>query len=367
MIPFFDLKAQYASIESEISGVMRSVMESGWFILGERLKEFESEFASYTGVGKGLGVGSGTDAIQLALMAAGIKAGEKVATVPNTAVPTVSAIRATGAIPVFVDIDPDTYTMDPDLLADRLQKDGDIKAVVPVHLYGQPADMNPITDAAEAHGAVVIEDACQAHGAEYYGRKTGALGLAGAFSFYPSKNLGAYGDGGFITTSDAELAERLARLRNYGLRDRYNSVSEGINSRLDELQAAALSVKLKYLDGWIKRRREIAALYHDLLDRKKVKRPFEADYAKHSYHLYVIRHPQRGALHKYLSENGVATLIHYPHPIHLQKAYEWLGLIEGSFPEAERAAREILSLPVYPELTDEEVGKVAGLINDFSA
>ncbi len=370
VIPFFDLKAQLLTIEDEIKSTVNDVLDSGWFVLGERLERFEGEFASYCGAAYGIGVGSGTEALHLALVAAGVGPGDEVVTVPNTAVPTISAIRFAGARPVFVDIDPSTYTIDPvklsTCLRDRAEAGGRVKAVVPVHLYGQSADMGAVLEICKAHSVPVIEDACQAHGTEDNGKKAGSMGLMGCFSFYPSKNLGAYGDGGFVTTSDPLLADSLKELRNYGQKERYDSVSEGFNSRLDEVQAAVLSVKLKYLDNWVDRRNELASLYDSLIDHEKVTLPVTRDSSRHARHLYVIRHPERDALMAYLKENGVSTLIHYPIPVHMQQAYRWLGLGEGSFTEAEKAAREILSLPLYPELTDQDVRSIARLINEFT-
>ena len=311
---------------------------------------------------------TGTDALTLALRAAGVKEDDEVITVPNTAMTYGKRDKGRpGAEPLFVDIDPDTFTMDPALLEKLLEekaKEGaSVKVVIPVHLYGQCADMDKIMEAAKKHGAKVIEDACQAVGAEYKGKKAGSMGVAGAFSFYPSKNLGAYGDGGMVVTDDEEVAKKLRLLRNYGLSDRYHSAIEGVNSRLDDLQAAVLSVKLKHLDGWTKRRRELAILYDKLLDPQIVRIPIEADYSSGVYHLYVIRHPKRDSLQRYLSENGVSTLIHYPIPIHLQQAYARLNLAPGTYPVAEECADTILSLPIYPELSEADVELVAGLIN----
>lgn len=369
MIPFFDLKSQYRSIAAELKSQVDATLESGWFVLGERLKRFEEEFAAYLGARYAVGVGSGTDALTLALRAAGVQDNDEVVTVPNTAIPTVSAIRDANAVPLFVDIDPESFTMDPALLEELLKKRAkegkSVKAIVPVHLYGQAADMDPIMDLAKEYGLVVIEDACQAHGAKYKDKTVGTIGSVGAFSFYPSKNLGAYGDGGMVVCDDEEIFEKLKLLRNYGQSDRYHSVIEGTNSRLDELQAAVLSVKLKYLDEWTKRRRELAALYDKLLDREKVQIPVEADYSRGVYHLYVIRHPRRDSLQKYLSEKGVSTLIHYPIPLHLQEAYLRLGHAPGAFPIAELAAGVILSLPIYPELSEAQVEEVASLVNAF--
>jgi dTDP-4-amino-4,6-dideoxygalactose transaminase len=367
MIPFFDLKSQYRSIAGELKEAIEDTLESGWFVLGAKLKAFEEEFASFTSVRYAVGVGSGTDALTLALRAVGVKENDEVVTVPNTAIPTVSAIRDAGASPLFVDIDPDTFTMDPALLEELLikkAKEGTgVKAIIPVHLYGQPADMDEILGLAEKFGALVIEDACQAVSAEYKGRKVGSMGAAGAFSFYPSKNLGAYGDGGIVVTDDQEVFRKLKLLRNYGQSDRYHSVIEGTNSRLDDLQAAVLSVKLRHLGGWTERRRSLAALYDKLLDPQVVRIPKEADYSRSVYHLYVVRHPERDRLQSFLQEKGVSTLIHYPIPIHLQEAYLRLNLAPGTYPVAEKSAEEVLSLPIYPELKEADVELVAALIN----
>jgi dTDP-4-amino-4,6-dideoxygalactose transaminase len=369
MIPFFDLKSQYTSIADEIKGSIEETLESGWFVLGDKLKNFESEFADYLGARYALGVGNGTDALTLALRAVGVRAGDEVVTVPNTAIPTVSAIRDAGATPLFVDIDDETFTMDTALLAEllkeRAKNGGNIKAIIPVHLYGQAADMDRVMELAREYNVKIIEDACQAVGAKYKDKTVGTIGNASAYSFYPSKNLGAYGDGGMVVTNDVEVFEKLKLLRNYGQSDRYHSVIDGTNSRLDDLQAGVLSVKLRHLDAWTLRRRELAALYYKLLDSSKVRTPKEADYSTAVYHLYVVRHPRRDALQKYLTESGVATLIHYPIPVHLQEAYAGLGFAPGSFPVAEKAAGEILSLPIYPELSEADVEKISGLINAF--
>lgn len=366
-MPFFDAKAQYQGIREEINSVIEEVLDSGRFILSQRLGGFEKEFAGYIGAGHGVGVGSGTDALCLVLIAAGVGRGDEVVTVPNTAVPTISAIRQCGATPVFVDVDPASLIMDPNRLEKLLRKNTGPrpKAVVPVHLYGGAADMASIMDICSKFGVKVIEDACQAHGAEYQGRKVGSIGEAGVFSFYPTKNLGAFGDGGIVVTDNGEMADRLRLLRNYGQKDRYHAVTDGFNSRLDEIQAAALSVKLKHLDQWNSRRRRLASLYDELLDPEAVLKPVEPEGVSHVYHLYVIRHKEREGLQRFLESNGVSTLIHYPVPVHLQEAYRFLGFGEGSFPEAERASSEVLSLPIYPELNEEEVEEVSRLVNSF--
>lgn len=365
MIPFFDLKRQYKDIKEEIDEAIARVLEKGCFILGEEVERFEEEFAQYIGVKYAVGVGSGTEALHLSLLSLGIGQGDEVITVPNTAVPTVSAISLTGAKPVFVDIDPETYTLDTAQLeaASTLRT----KAIIPVHLYGNVVDMDPLMDIAKKRALAVIEDACQAHGAEYKGKKVGAIGLLGAFSFYPTKNLGCYGDGGMIVTNDEALARKIKLLRFYGMTDKeqYIHVIKGINSRLDEMQAAILRVKLRHLDKWNDLRRARAALYHKLLPRREIQLPKEPSYAKHVYHLYVVRAERRDELRSYLSLNNIGASIHYAMPIHLQPSYSDLNLARGSFPIAERSAREILSLPMFPELQEEESGHIAKVVCRF--
>lgn len=363
MIPFVDLKAQYRSIEQEINAAISAVLNRGWFILGEEVKVFEEEFANYCGARFGVGVGSGTEALHLALLACGIKPGDEVITVPNTAMPTISAISFANAVPVFVDIDPDSYNMDVSKIEEKITSK--TKVILPVHLFGQAADMDPILDIAERHDLKVVEDACQAHGAEYKGKRVGAIGDAGCLSFYPTKNLGAYGDGGMVVTNDEQIAERVQLFRNYGQKKRYYHSIKGFNSRLDEVQAAILRVKLKKLDAWNKARRERAELYGELLTGNDIITPAEMSYGKHVYQLYVIRSKHRDKLQEFLKSKEVNTLIHYPIPVHLQEAYRDLGVGGGSFPKAERYASEILSLPMYPELTDEQIGIICDLIKRF--
>ncbi|MCL4460021.1 MAG: DegT/DnrJ/EryC1/StrS family aminotransferase [Chloroflexi bacterium] len=365
MIPFGDLRRQYAAIHSEIQGALEGVLERGWFILGEQVTAFEEEWAAYCGTKYAIGVGSGTEALHLALLACRVGPGDEVITVPNTAVPTVSAISFAGARPVFVDIDPRSYTMDLSLLPACIGPR--TKAIIPVHLFGQAADMDPIMAVAREYNLKVIEDACQAHGAEYKGKRVGSIGDVNCFSFYPSKNLGAYGDGGAVVTNDAELAEKLRLLRNYGQEKRYYHAIKGFNSRLDEMQAAILRVKLAKLDKWNERRRELANLYEDMLTDTDIICPSEMPYTRHVYHLYVIRSPARDYLQKHLLQCGIGTAIHYPLPVHLQPAYADLGLGLKSFPIAEQYATQILSLPMYPELKEEEVAQVAQAIGSFSA
>ena len=367
-IPFFELKQQYRSIRDEIDQAVSGVLRSGWYILGEELEAFEREFAAYCQSPYAVGVGSGTDAIRLALIACGVKPGDEVITVPNTAVPTVSAIVSTGAKPVFIDIDPKTYTIDPERLETYLKAQHlpmRAKAVVPVHLYGHPADMDPILKMAGNYGLKVIEDACQAHGAEYCVAKVGTLGDAGCFSFYPTKNLGAYGDGGMVVVNDKTLADHLRMLRNYGEEKKYQNVIHGYNSRLDELQAAILRVKLRHLEEWILKRRRIADLYHELLSDTGLILPFEAPNARHVYHLYIVRSKERDKLQQRLGENRVFTAIHYPIPIHYQRAYQGLGYLRGSLPVCERSVSEVLSLPIYPELDEEGINYICQIIHRY--
>jgi len=361
-IEFNDLRPQHRELRGEIDAALGEVLDDGWFILGKQGEAFERGFASFCSVAGCVGVGSGTEAIHLALLACGVRPGDDVVTSSLTAVPTASAISFAGARPVFVDVDPRTFTMDPLKLENALTPR--TKAIVPVHLYGQMADMDPILEIGRRHGIPVIEDACQAHGAEYRGRKAGSMGTLGTFSFYPTKNLGACGDGGAVTTNDPELANRLRLLRNYGQRKRYYHESKGFNSRLDEMQAAILRAKLRHLNRWNDVRRSKASLYNSLL--RGVVTPFEADYARHVYHLYVIRSPRRDELQRYLAEQGIGTLIHYPVPVHLQEAYGDLDIGPGSLPATEQCAREILSLPLYPELPDEHIAQVAEAINRFN-
>jgi dTDP-4-amino-4,6-dideoxygalactose transaminase len=347
----------------EIDAAVQRVFERGWFILGVEGDNFEREFANYLAVKHCVGVGSGTEAIHLALRAVGVECGDEVITAANTCVPTVSGIWAAGATPVLVDVDEKSFTLDVNRLADAITPK--TRAILPVHLYGQAADLGPIMEVARVHNLKVIEDAAQAHGATYEGRKLGTIADAAAFSFYPSKNLGANGDAGAVTTNDAEIAERVRRLRNYGQEKRYYHSSKGTNSRLDEVQAAILSAKLKHLDEWNQRRRAIARMYDQEIVNSGIQKPAEMDYGTHNYHLYVIRCDRRDQLQKHLTERGVGTLIHYPVPIHLQQAYQDLQKREGDYPVAESLAGQILSLPIFPELTYDEARHVIESINSF--
>ncbi len=363
MIPFFDFKRQYLAMKDEIDAAIHQVLTSGRFILGEEVASFEREFADYVGVPFAVGVGSGTEALHLAFLACGIKSGDEVITVSHTAVATVAAIELAGAKPVFVDIDPVSLTLDPQKIESAISPS--TRAILPVHLYGQPADMTRIVEIAQQYGCRVIEDCAQAHGAYYKEKKVGGIGDIGCFSFYPTKNLGAYGDGGMVVTNDAALYEKLLMLRQYGWRERYISEIRGLNSRLDELQAVVLRVKLRYLDSWIGRRRNLADMYRELLADAPVYPLAAITETVHAYHLYVVECDQRDALQSYLSTEGIKTLIHYPVPVHLQGAYADLGYREGSLPLTERTVRRVLSLPLYPEVTVAEIESVATVIKQF--
>ncbi len=372
-VPFVDLAAQYLCLQKEIDGAISRVLESGWFILGKELQAFEKEFAEYCGVGFCVGVGSGTEALHLSLLACGIEPGDRVATAPNTAFPTAAAISAARAEPVFVDIDPRSYTLDPGRLKDLLKRSdtpGDRvtvmpRAIIPVHLYGQTADMDPILEWAENYKIMVIEDACQAHGALYKSRMAGSIGHAGCFSFYPTKNLGAYGDAGMITTNDEKIYERLLMLRNYGEKKKYFNAIRGFNSRLDELQASVLRIKLLHLDRWNQERRRLAARYDETLTEIGMSPPYEAEYARHIYHLYTVRTERRDRLQDWLDRKGIVTGVHYPRPVHLQPAFRDLGYQEGNFPEAEEHCRQTLSLPLYPEMRESQVERVCIALEEF--
>lgn len=352
-IPAVDLAGQYRALHAEIDAAIDRVLTGGWYILGEETRAFEAEFAAYVGVEYGVGVASGTDALALALRAVGVETGDEVITVSHTAVATVVAVEQAGARPVFVDIDPVTFTMDPARLEAAISPG--TRAIVPVHLYGHPADMDLILVVARSYHLAVVEDCAQAHGALYRGRPAGSWGDAAAFSFYPTKNLGAIGDGGMVVTNRSDVAERLRLLRQYGWARRYVSQIRGVNSRLDELQAAILRVKLRYLKAWNERRRELAARYSVLLDNTNLGLPQAVGDVTHAYHLYVVRAKERDALLTYLHQQGISAQVHYPVAVHLQPAYADLGFELGSLPETERAAADVLSLPLYPEMKDEAV------------
>jgi len=355
-------KASYAAHKNEINLAVQTVLESGWYILGQEVALFEEEFARFVGTEAAIGVASGTDALVVGLRACGIGARDHVITVSHTAVATVCAIQLVGATPVLVDIDKTTFTMDLNRVEDALRGDrrGQVRAIIPVHLYGHPVPMSGVMELADRYGLYVIEDCAQAHGAICCNRRVGSFGHFGAFSFYPTKNLGAIGDGGALVTKDQHLADSARLQRQYGWKQRYISESPGMNSRLDELQAAILRVKLRYLDENNRRRREIARAYDDLLVRADLSLPAEEQGMTHVYHQYVIRSHKRDALKAFLKENSIETAILYPQPIHLQPAYRDTAILApGGLAETEKTCHEILSLPLYPELNDGEVSRVA--------
>jgi len=357
-IPFVDLRAAHRELGSEIDAALKRVTESGWYLLGPELEAFESEFAEYCGSRHCVGVGSGLSAIELALQAAGIGPGDEVIVPAYTWVATWIAVTKTGARPVPVDVEEQTYNIDPRLIGDAITSS--TAAIVPVHLRGQPADMDAVAEVADAHGLVVIDDAAQAHGATHRGRRVGSLATATAFSFYPTKNLGALGDGGAVTTDDDEIADRVRLLRNYGQRDRYEIETAGVNSRLAEIQAATLRVKLPRLDDWNAARARIAESYRQAFrDQDSLILPDVPDWAGPVWHLFVIGHPDRDACQATLQEQGIETLIHYPVPPHLSGAYSDLGMRRGSFPVTERLADATLSLPLYPQLDPKRCAAVA--------
>ena len=362
-VPFVDLAAQYRPITAEIHEATSRVIENADFILGREVNLFEEEFAAFCDAKYAVGVDSGTSALELALRAYDIGPGDEVITAANSFIASALAVSHAGATPVLVDVDPYTFTMDVASFESAITPR--TKAVLPVHLYGHPAHMDPIRQLADKHGLVVIEDACQAHGARYKGRRAGSLGHAAAFSFYPGKNLGAYGDGGMVVTNDQGIAKRLKMLRNYGQKEKYQHLFRGYNRRLDTLQAAILRVKLKYLEKWNAARRWNAALYHRFLEGSGVVLPGEARGAESVWHLYVIRAEQRDILRERLVSRGVSASIHYPIPIHLQPAYRDLGYSRGDFPVTEAHAQQILSLPMYAELTSEQIEFVALTIRDL--
>jgi dTDP-4-amino-4,6-dideoxygalactose transaminase len=357
-VPFLDLKVQYRTLRTEIDEAIGQVFEQAAFSGGTFVAGFEKEFASFCGSPYAIGVGSGTEALWLALCALGVNPGDEIITVPNSFIATAEAISLCGARPVFVDVEESTYNMDPTLLESAITPR--TKAVIPVHLFGQTADMDPILKIAARHGLFIIEDACQAHGAEYKGIKAGSMGEAGCFSFYPGKNLGAYGEAGMVVTKDPALAEKVRMIRDHGQSQKYHHHRIGWNARMDGIQGAVLNVKLKRLTQWNEARRRNAHRYHALLgDIPDLAIPHEAPYGRHVYHIYAIRVRNRDRLIALLAEGGIACGIHYPVPIHLQQAYGFLNLQEGSFPVAERCAKEFVSLPMFPELSDKQVEYVS--------
>jgi len=356
-IPYLDLKAQYRSIKPEIDSAISKVLESSEFVLGSEVAAFEREFAAYCGTSECIALNSGTSALHLALLAAGVGANDEVITVPFTFVASVAAILYAGARPVLVDIDPRSFTLDPAAIEAAITSR--TKAIMPVHLYGQPADMDPIMEVARRHGLAVIEDAAQAHGAKYNGRDVGSIGDMACFSFYPTKNLGAYGEGGAITTDNAEYAKKVRMLRDWGQDRKYHHLLRGYNYRMEGLQGAILRIKLRYLERWTEARRAIAKQYDRLLADCGVLLPSEMPWARHVYHVYTLRTENRDGLQQALAAEGIQTAIHYAEPAHLQPAYSDLGYSRGTFPNSEAAAEQVLSLPIYPELSEEAVLEVA--------
>jgi dTDP-4-amino-4,6-dideoxygalactose transaminase len=363
MIPFVDLRAQYLSIKAEIDEAIARVLETTAFVLGREVEAFEAAFAEYVGARFCVGLNSGTAAVQLAVTACGIGAGDEVIVPANTFFATAEGVSTAGAVPVFVDCDPVSYNLDSQRIAAAITER--TRAIMPVHLYGQAADLDAIFDVAARHNLLVIEDAAQAHGSRHKERRVGALAEAGCFSFYPGKNLGAYGEGGAVVTNDADVARRVRLLRNHGSEQKYKHEIIGYNFRLEGIQGAVLNVKLRHLDKWNDLRRAHAARYNELLSESALNLPRELPYARHIYHLYVVQADERDALQQRLAAAGVQTGIHYPIPIHLQPAYAFLGHKAGDFPEAERQAARVLSLPMFPELTGEQLETVAKVINNL--
>jgi dTDP-4-amino-4,6-dideoxygalactose transaminase len=363
-VPFLELSTQYRQIKSEIDRAIQDVLDCGVFVLGGQVEAFEKEFGAYLGVPYAVAVSSGTDALRLALLGAGVGPGDEVITSALTAVATVVAIEGAGARAILVDIDPETYTLDVSQVKSRLTPR--TKAIVPVHLYGHPAGIEPLLAIAACQGFEIVEDACQAHGATYQGKKVGGFGLFGCFSFYPTKNLGGYGDGGMIVTGSVDHAEHVRLLRNYGERGRFEHHVRGFNCRMDELQAAILRVKLRHLDGWNAQRRHLARGYDRGLKGTGVKVPVERPDATHVYCSYIIRHQSRNRLREWLADRGIDAHVQYPWPIHLQPAYRDLGAGLGSFSVAEQAASEILSLPIFPELDEFAIATICDAVRAFA-
>jgi dTDP-4-amino-4,6-dideoxygalactose transaminase len=362
-VKFLDLQAQYQSIKQDIDAAVLNVLASSQYVLGPEVEAFEREFAAAHGAAEGVAVNSGTSALHVALLAAGIGAGDEVLTVPMTFTATGAAIAYTGARPVFVDVDPDSFTMDPAEVEARITPR--TRAIIPVHLYGQAADMAPLMAIAEKHGLLVIEDAAQAHLGEVDGRKVGGIGHVAAFSFYPGKNLGAYGEGGIATTNDPELARKMRLFRDWGQERKYHHKMVAYNYRMDAMQGAILRVKLRHLEAWTEARRRVAARYQDRLANLGVRLASEADGRRHVYHVFSIFHPRRDELQEFLAERQIQSGKHYPVPLHLQEAFADLGHREGDFPVSERIAREQLSLPIYPEMSDEDVDAVCDAVADW--
>jgi len=360
MIPFADLKAQYRSLKHEIDAAIAATLESSQFILGKEVAAFEEEFAAFQGARHGIGTNSGTSALHLALLAAGVGAGDEVITTPFSFVATAAAIVYTGARPVYVDIEPETYNLDTARIAAAITPR--TKAIMPVHLFGHPADMDPIMEIARRHSLVVIEDACQAHAAEYKGRRVGSIGDIGCFSFYPAKNLGAYGEGGCAVTNNPELARTVRLLRNWGEESRYHHILRGYNYRMEGLQGAILRVKLRHLEAWTEARRSRARAYARALEGAGVRLPREMPWVRHVYNVHAIESEFRGEIQRQLAAQEIQTAIHYPEPMHLMAPYRDPAFPPGSLPQSERVANAILALPIYPELAEAAVEEVAGAV-----
>lgn len=355
-IPFLDLKETYLELQVEIDAAIKRVLESGWYILGEEVDSFEQEYATYCEAKHCVGLANGLDALHLALLALGVGSGDEVIVPSNTYIATWLAVSQCGATPVPVEPDAATYNIDPNRIEVAITSR--TKVILPVHLYGQPADMSPILTIARKHGLKVLEDGAQAHGARYKGKRIGGHGDLVAWSFYPGKNLGAFGDGGAITTDDPEIADRIRVLRNYGSRVKYVNEVRGFNSRLDSIQAAVLRVKLKALDSWNARRTKIADFYQTSLKNSEIFLPVAPEWSESAWHLFVVQHPQRDALQKKLAEAGVSTLIHYPIPPHLQSAYKTSSYVQGQFPIAEEMANQLISLPIGPHFTEDSIATI---------
>lgn len=362
-IPLVDLKAGFEPIKAEIMKAIEDVLQGMNLNMGPNCQNFEKEFAEYCGVRHALGVGSGTEALQFALLACGVTHGDEVIMPPHTFFATAEAALCIGARPVFADIDPSTYTINSEPIRKCITKR--TKAIIAVHMYGQAAEMEPLREISSEYGIPLVEDACQAHGAYYYDKKSGSLGAAGCFSFYFTKNLGAYGEGGIVTTGDDEIAEKVRLYRNHGHRSKYEHAVAGFNGRLDEVQAAILRIKLKHLDTYNQKRRERALLYNSLLKDTPLLLPVEAENRKHVYHLYVVQSSDRDSLQEYLKQKGIGTGIHYKTPVHLQEAVVHLGYKSGDFPGAEEACGKILSLPIYPELNEDDQIYITDKIKEF--
>jgi len=382
-VPFMDLKRQYEMIKDEIDEAIQKTIDSCAFVAGEKVKEFENNFANYCNAKYAIGISNGTSAIYAALKALNIGKHDAVITTPLTFIATAEAISFAGATPIFVDINEDSYTLDPEKIKEYIEKKCEwidkkgilrdqekklnVKAIIPVHLYGQPADLDPIISIAKKYNLAVVEDAAQAHGALYKDKKAGTIADLGAFSFYPSKNLGAYGQGGMVVTNNEELANKIRMIIDHGQKERYYHEFEGWNYKMDGFQASILNTKLGYLDDWNEDRRQNAYYYNELLNGlEKIITPKEMAYAKHVYHLYVVRVPNRENFQSFLNDNSVGTSIHYPMPLHLQKAYKHLGYKEGDFPISEKCAREIVSLPMFPELTRQEIEYACTIIRKWA-